>query len=342
MNVATLKTVSYLGSIALLGGIGYNAYNFFTKDHDVIRTTHFIPQEATTKLLESIPPRTERKQTGLGFESMVKPAIVNFDWTGAPPPPPEEKKEKLDPEDLVPKVKPVSEIVSVTACIADSKGDGGSFALLKALDPAMQFQEEYFRVGDTLPAPHDNVAVFAIRGDGVEFSFEDDEREHESLLPMKKQEERIIDRVATREELEKAVKDSLRSGVVAPGVRNSNRPARSQKKAGVWEIGQEDAVEFEQNYQSYISEVSTADYRDPVTGKKIGMQLTNVPAGSFAARHGAQSGDVLISINGDSVTSEQEAIQYVNRNSEQGVTTWRVRILRLGREVEEVYRSNQD
>ena len=76
-------------------------------------------------------------------------------------------------------------------------------------------------------------------------------------------------------------------------------------------------------------------YRD---GKRAGLRVAEVKPGSIAAQHGAQSGDVIISINGHPVSSEQEAIKFVKNNSET-TTVWQVVVENLGRQRTVTYNS---
>jgi S1-C subfamily serine protease len=56
-------------------------------------------------------------------------------------------------------------------------------------------------------------------------------------------------------------------------------------------------------------------HRDPKTGAYDGIEIRQVPAGSMAANHGAQAGDIIKSINGHPVKSVQEAINFAKNNA---------------------------
>ncbi|MEZ5974077.1 MAG: PDZ domain-containing protein [Planctomycetota bacterium] len=64
--------------------------------------------------------------------------------------------------------------------------------------------------------------------------------------------------------------------------------------------------------------------------ERAGIEVMEVRAGSIAARHGAQSGDVIISINGYPVNSQQEAIQWAKDNGD-NYEVFTVVVERLGR-----------
>ncbi|MDE0897356.1 MAG: PDZ domain-containing protein, partial [Planctomycetota bacterium] len=60
-----------------------------------------------------------------------------------------------------------------------------------------------------------------------------------------------------------------------------------------------------------------------------GIEITKVPAGSMAAKHGAKEGDIIKSVNGHPVTTTQEAIKYAQNNAEK-YTTWEILVENQG------------
>ena len=82
-------------------------------------------------------------------------------------------------------------------------------------------------------------------------------------------------------------------------------------------------------------------HRDPKTGKFDGIEIQSVVSGSAAARHGAQEGDVIRSINGHPVTSVSEAITFV-KNHEGEYSTWEVIVSNRGVERTVTYYSPSD
>ena len=111
MNVGTLKTLSYLTSFALLGGIGYNIYDFWNKGQ---HEQYFVTDRAKGVLTGVQEPQAATSK-GLSYQDDIKPAILDFDWTGAPPPPPVVPK---GPDELLPVVQtktPVDDILAATS-----------------------------------------------------------------------------------------------------------------------------------------------------------------------------------------------------------------------------------
>lgn len=332
MNVGTLKTLSYLSSLGLLAGIGYKIYLFL----EVEKGISYINDERTKSVL-AVPAQPVTKRVGLSYDSQVKPAITEFDWTGAPPKEPE-PEDKPDDKPVEVKDTPVSDFLSVVMTLASETKPEESKCLLRFEKQPKDTRDQFFAVGDSLPKPNNNVAIFAIRPNEVVFSFDKEDREKETLEP------------STLDKGEDFIVETEESGLVRPSLRKFSGGARAadskevrqttEKVKGIYRVGAEDADVFNRDYQRILSEdVSLETYMKD--GKRAGLKVREVKAGSIAARHGVQAEDVLISINGSAVTSEQQAIQYVNQNSE-NTRVWNVRILRNGREVEEVYHSPED
>ena len=104
-------------------------------------------------------------------------------------------------------------------------------------------------------------------------------------------------------------------------------------------LGSEDMTYLNDNYAEVLArEVRTAQHRDPRTGKYDGIEIKEVSPGSVAARHGAQSGDVIKSINGQPVNSVQEAISFVKVNKDK-YSSWEVVVENKGKQRTVTYES---
>ena len=341
MNVGTIKALCYLSSVGLLGGMVFVGYEHFTVD--VKEMAEKQNDTRTLDILNSVNAPAPPKVVGLDYQGMVLPAIRDFDWTGAPPPPPKEIPDEQPDEDVEPEVIPVDSIVLVLAVLGDAEDESNSFALLEfKLDGAggVPLESDYYYVGDSLPKPFDDVGVFAIRDGGVEFSFNDDERVREFLLPPTRISGGVIREYESEDEIiRRSSRISIESGSVASLTQRPEGGGVTEKRNGIFEVGRGDAQTFAQDYQRILSEdVRLETYRDPETGEKAGIKVSSVTPGSIGTRHGAEEGDIIKSINGDLVTSQQEAIQYVRDHSD-STDVWRVRYLRAGLEREEVYHS---
>lgn len=334
MNVGTLKTLSYLSSFGLLGGIGYIGYDYVENG----RNASYFDIKRAGKVLNNVSAPKAQKPVALDYEGDVRPAIVDFDWTAAPPPPPPEIVE-TGPEDTEPVVVPIADILDVMLAMSDPEDPSDSLCLLRFIDSSIEPKEQYMVVGSVLPSPHENVSVFRITPEGVEFSFADEDRESEFVTPGMRSNDGIITRVGEGESAQKRnINGVVKKGQIA-GV--TPAPAQTEKRNGQFYIGSEDADLFSTNYQEIFSkDVKTKTHYDE-NGKRAGVEITEVRAGSVASRHGAQSGDVVISINGTSVNSEQEAIGFVRNNSDR-YDVWEVQVMNLGRVRTEVYHSPEN
>ena len=91
-NVGTLKTLSYLTSFGLLGGIGYSLYDFY--EHG--QHENYFDRERAAKVLNGVEEPVAAVARGLHYQDDIKPAFVEANWTGAPPPPPPPAVPPLD------------------------------------------------------------------------------------------------------------------------------------------------------------------------------------------------------------------------------------------------------
>ena len=230
--------------------------------------------------------------------------------------------------------KPLRKLVKRTVIIflmlaVNDLDPGASFASVELIlgDESLEL-----RVGDTLPKPNDFAVVHAIKNTGIEFAFKQDGRPNESLAPMSMDDGNLITKLGAGG-LRVALQDKI------PRVKRkpSDRPSQTEELGNnVFLLGTEDLEYFGKNYAAILTnEVQTATYYDE-NGKRAGIEIKSIASGSVASRHGAQAGDVLISINGQAVSSEHEAINFVKNNQNQ-YSVWEVVVERLGRRETIVY-----
>ncbi len=332
MNVATLKTLLFLAALSLFGGIGYIAYQHRAKTKNETAWSYWDKEYARDVLNAVVRPEAPKARI-VGYDAVVKPVLMAFDWTGAPP-------RKVEDKPLVaegPVEKPrvvVKDLLTVLATQVDTGNPGGSAAFVAWKNPQFQKSHGTLRIGMTLPAPHDGAVVKDIRDGGVEFAFTRDDQDPELV------------KVPT------AGGSGLLVTVDADGVRRpkprsviSTRPPADtawpdttrRLAPDIYEIGSTELKAFGDDYARILTEDVRTEtfYRD---GKRAGLRVAEVKPGSIAAQHGAQSGDVIISINGHPVSSEQEAIKFVKNNSET-TTVWQVVVENLGRQRTVTYNS---
>ncbi|MDG1500966.1 MAG: PDZ domain-containing protein [Planctomycetota bacterium] len=339
MNLSLIQNVSWLGSAALAGYLGWYLYDF--KQHQFERMER-LPDSAFLAALNDVTKPEAVKTADFDFD-VVEKLYHKMNWTGKPPPKPKEPVvvgvDKPEEKAIV-QVKSLLDVLFIREATFDPTQ---SLALVSYTDQNLRRNAEngqaQFRVGDHLPSPHGGIFVEEIRGDGVLFGFElvegEDPQESELLsTPV----------IETKIRIVKVGED----GVVAP----RNDPSIGQStNASVYNpldtiqvdtnrflIGKNDAEQFATNYASIIAKVDHRQHRDPVTRQPDGIEIKDVPSGSIAAKHGVKKGDIIKSVNGYPVTTSQEAIQYAKNNSEK-YTTWEIVIENQGVERTVFYES---
>ena len=326
MNVGTIKLLCWLASFVMATALTLGAGHFMTHMEEHSRPVR--PEYLEALLQEDLEVQIDVHE-GLDYKGQVYPTFVSMNWTGKP----EAKPIKVEDGPQGPPVvehRPIADLLRVEMIQEDQSNPGGSLASVVMLDGKSEQLE--LHVGDALPAPHGYALVHAIHGGGIEFAFTDD-RPNE-IVGTRSLLQDLIVRVADDE-----VRIPSRKGFPSASLDRQDRPASTQMVArNHFLLGEEDLGQFEREYSRILTEdVRTATYFD-ADGKRAGVELKSVTEGSIAARHGAQTGDVIVSINGHKVTSEQEAIQYVKNHSDE-YDVWTVEVLRLGKLETVVYNS---
>ena len=333
MNVGTLKTLSYLTSFGLLGGIGYIGYDYYENGQNA----SYFDVARASDVLNGVQPPDPPKRVALDYASDISPAIVTFDWTGKLP---EERTAVVEtgPEDTAVVLTPVSDVLEVLMVLSGVEDPDESLCMVRFRDTAANPRMSWFAIGSTLPAPNETISIARIFGGAVEFSFADRAREREVVLLSDQAEEPVI---VSLDDPSQVVKRQT-TDLVQRGQKDTVvAPALTEKRNGQFYIGTEDAALFQNNYGDIFSrDVKTETYYDK-DGNRAGIKITEVRPGSIAQRHGAQTGDVVISINGTPVHSQQEAIQFAKDNSER-YSVWEVQVMNLGRVRTEVYHNSNN
>lgn len=329
MNVGIVKTVSYLASTVLLAGVAYVAYDYYTDG----RARTYFKKERVGRVLNGVKSPAAPRAAALDYDTDIRSSVVDFDWTGRLPAVVEEVTTAATDEVVV-QLTPVSDVLEVLMVLVDERDPGESLCLVRLADLQANPRDRWFGVGSTAASPDGEFSVYRITGEGVEFSFEDDGREREFLKPSSRTGADLIASIEEGAEFKLRTSTSL---IAKAGDLKPDLPKTTERRNGQFYLGTEDAEAFARDYQSILaSDVTTRTYMKD--GKRAGVELTEVREGSIAARHGAQSGDVVISINGTPVSSQQEAIAFAKANSEQ-YSVWTVEVLRLGRVETVVYHS---
>ncbi|MEZ6020637.1 MAG: PDZ domain-containing protein [Planctomycetota bacterium] len=315
-----------MGITAGLGWYVYQSYGTMQKPVPFASEKDVPGRDLMVKALTPKYDSTKRESVAIAYDPTVIGTWLNFDWTGSPPPPPTENK----PVDTQPKEAPkvhVADLMTPIFFKYDTKDPGGSSVMVQYKGVLASHGAAELRVADALPEPHNGIVVVAIDLDSIEFSFSEEGRENEVLAPNALPEGFIVFVPDGQAPVEITQADMITKG----GERVDTRPKETTQLAnGVFLIGYEDATYWNENYSSVLAnDMRTRTHRGP-NGERAGIEVMEVRAGSIAARHGAQSGDVIISINGCPVNSQQEAIQWAKDNGD-NYEVFTVVVERLGR-----------
>jgi len=332
MNIGQIKFVSWTSAGVLTLGLAYYVWDFST--HMAARNQRPDPKHVK-QVLEDVEPLKVKAEEVVPYPDIKRlfhttcsdcksnPNCRHLNWTGK-----EKEKPKVEePQDKTPPKVKVDEILSVLMIKADmsDRKNSSIFVRYKAKATSAGLSNPtsaggfLMHEGEHLGAPYDKIRLDEIQGNGALFAFEGEERERERLAPGTFD---VMGPVVVGPEGE----IKLPATNLVPNVEEPTWSLDHTMKIGqnIYQIGTEDQKYFEANYQEELSRnVRTARHQDPRSGRYDGIEITSVTAGSMAAAHGAQEGDVIKSINGQAVTSVSEAIHYVKTHSDQ-TTTWEV------------------
>lgn len=327
MNIAQIKLVSWTIAGLLLLGLSFFVWDFLMNRYPGIQQP--IDTAKVKAVLDSVEPARAKSDDGLAYKD-AKRLFADLNWTGKVVKVQETLPDK--PVSTTPQVTPVKDLVRILMVNVDTSNPKGSSLFFKYKQKAGVANNTpnggfTAREGDHLAAPHNNVRIDAIRVEGIVFAFEGSDRATETVP---------TEEFDSRTAIVKVGPD----GVVMPSTRtmiprSEGEPFRPGKTTAMgpnrFKLGTDDAKYIADNFSGiFAREISTAQHRDPNTGKYDGVEIKSVAPGSMAESHGAQSGDVIKSINGHPVNSVQEAITFVKNNAN-NYSTWEVVIENKGK-----------
>ena len=327
MKVSSINLFSWIASLAITGTLGayvYDSYGELQEPAPYASKKDQVGRKKASDALSVGRKTRPKEEFRLSYDDKVVPNFVTFDWTGKPEVKPVEVDQPVVPQEA-PRVE-VADLLFPIYFQVDTGDAGGSRVLVQYLGELAQHGYAELRVGDTLPAPHEGIAVVAIQMDSIEFSFSEEGRDNEifnpNYLPPS-----VIFVVPTGQEAIQAKIDKI----IPTGQEIDSRPkTTSSPVPNLYLVGTDDAAYLNQNYETILSKEVRTRTRIDKNGKRAGIEVMEVAQGSFAQRHGVVSGDVVISINGHPVNSRQEAIQWAKDNGE-GIELFEVVVERLGR-----------
>lgn len=333
MSVARIKLLCWVAVAGLAVYLGWEVYHFVAVVKPRLRTP--LPVEVQEEVLNVEVPETQDRQL-IPYGSVKDAFWLN--WTGR-------KKAEIVPptNDEGPKAPPrtpVSQLLIVLA-IQYATWDP-EISTATVLLRYGQNDQRVLRKGDHLPGKNEHVFVSDVRPDYVEFSFElaegEEPREPERVSPPDYVfEGDLVSIVLISEDGEviRAPQDSLIP--TAPERAPFSYRHTEMTGNGRYQVGTEDARTISENWSHILSnEIRSSRYRDPRTGRYAGIRIDTIKPGSIVTSHGIQAGDVVKSINGEPVSSTQEAISYVKTNVDT-TSTWVVVVERQGRDITLTY-----
>lgn len=319
MSITHYKGLTWLASVTIGAYLGYFVYDFFQSQAELKLP---VSEEEQTRHLNDVPAVAPPKDDLVDYWKLVKPTWHDMDWTGKAPPAPEVIALEQGPQEI-PKQK-VADLLAVLLVQVDGGAPEQSMAQVRYLDPQLQganpdLDDAVLREGQKLDSPHDYAQVSRITRDGVSFLFLDDEggpdaeREEELVLTSQLEGSERIVRVGP-------------GGAILPTrpdipTASQSRPFRVPPETILigkdhYLVGVDDRLHMAENYTKILAEIRYDKHRDPKTGKVDGIEIKEVPKGSFAAKYGAKQGQVVKSVNGHPVTSVNEAISYAKQNQD--------------------------
>ncbi|MCE9593351.1 MAG: hypothetical protein K8S98_04085 [Planctomycetes bacterium] len=316
MNTAQAKLFSW--SAAGVLGLGLSAYMVhFAKSQD--RTRQAVSTETMQKLLSSVTDDTEKRDDGPIDYQWIKSGWADLNWLGRPKEAAPIAKVDDTPKVVAENKSKLDNVVKIMAIYYDPESESETRTVIKyssqaGVDPnVIKNGMVSKRVGDHLDAPLGHAKVIKIDGSGVEFGFDDEQREHEVLRP---KELDLLGRFVVLGEGGQPIVPDVRAIPRSPTY--GQWPKKTERIGqDKFRVGLDDAEYISKNFDKIlVEEVRTVSHRDPVTQQRDGIQITDIKPGSTVEAHGGQSGDVIKSINGHPVKSEQEAIQFVKANAD--------------------------
>jgi hypothetical protein len=349
MNIGQIKILSWLAAALLTLGLSFYVYRFLA---DLPALQSPPDTKKIRAVLEAVEPYKVKTEDLVAYDDVVRLMLPSCDackrndpnhhhlnWTGKPKEVVVEKGPEQGPV-VQPKVS-VKELVAISMIKVDLAEPQESTVFLRykpraAVQGPGVVDGVLLHASDHLAAPHDKIRIDSIGADAVVFAFEGGERENETLGPTE----------FSATEIVQVGPDGVvvpKSGVSIPHASGGSfRPGHTTSIGdNKFVLGTEDVQRISDDWPRILTEdVRHSRHQDPRTGKYDGIELNSIKPNSLAASHGAQEGDVIKSINGQPVTSVNEAITYVKNNANQ-FTTWEVVVESKGKLVTKIYHSPQ-
>lgn len=322
-----MRTACWLFSVSLTFGTSYFGYGIFrdVKNHQLPANEHLKVVLGDT--LAVAPVQAECLVYG-----EVQRTWREHNWTGAPPPPPT----SCPPFPTEPQFVSVLTMLRMTMVQVDGAADAEESCIYVDYIDSRVAPEAVDRlfIGDALAAPFGGTSVVSITQQGVEFAHAEFSDENEVIRHADLNEVPLIFIVGPDgARIPRPAEIPLAPPMIL-------RPKQTQQRSkNHFQVGTEDALYLAADYPEILTNnLRYRTHRDPKTGKRRGIEIEEVRAGSVAERHGLRGGDIIHSVNDHQVTGVQGTISYFKTNSDR-FTTWRVVMETLGRRRTVTYES---
>jgi len=331
MNIGQIKIVSWTAAALLTLGLGAYVWTFVS----TLEARRAMPDPELVRKQLSVEPAPVKNDGQIKYEE-VRRLFHDLNWTGAIQVAATQVEQP--PENLVPDVVPIRDLVRVQWVVVDVGDKAGSSVFLK-YKPKAQVTNKgvggfLLREGASLESPHGGTKIESITSEGVTFSFADSAREKETLFPAEFDARAQIVQVGPD-----GIAMPTNTGAIPRSTTTWLPGKTTQAGRDRFILGTEDLQMASDSYLDILSnDVQLRQHRDPRTGRYDGVEISDVTPGSFAERHGASKGDVVKSINGHAVNSTQEAINFVKMNKDK-YSTWEVVIENKGKTRTVTYQS---
>ncbi len=113
-------------------------------------------------------------------------------------------------------------------------------------------------------------------------------------------------------------------------------PTIYEERDGTWTPTDDGRRYLKDNYEKVLKEARTETYKD-ASGRAAGVRIVSIRSGSVANQFGIRPDDVIVSINGKSVSKRSAAIKIVKDEVNAGRNQIRVQLLRNGRSIEKQF-----
>ncbi|HYC77330.1 MAG TPA: PDZ domain-containing protein [Planctomycetota bacterium] len=301
MNINSVRALIWLVDVVLVGGTGYTVYSKKVEKDERARQTNEFRKDLSESLgkIRIDPPQ--------------RPAIATMDQFRAVSLSGEVEKPKVEaaptPTSMPSALEPLENLIRVVAIQYSSDQEDARVALFKKTDKDQPNENVIFGVNDVVFFAK-GAAVKAIFPDRVTFAYGDGEAT-----------------LAIATEAPKDPSAPAPPGAVRPTAGSFATGITSSPDSSVVKVNKEGRAAIEASGDKVIEGVrwSSVDLGEGARG----LKLDDVPANNELARHGVQSGDILVSVNGTPMSSKSEIMDYAKRNPKGG--RFDVKFLRNGR-----------